>query len=277
MPGDWLSSWGGSVGEPPRAWLGAPQVLRGSVQGEYPKGSLRSIPSSMRKYTGHPKWSVQTPQVLRGKRCPGAPPSALPGAPQVLRGSPHTQAAVRLAPQPGAGGNNTGSEGAAWTRPQSGTLGTPRKGPAACRPWATCRGQPRDVPSGQGLSMRTAAGSWRRAQPSAPSTLGSALRCQQGSPDSSRGNSGQRTVGRPGLLSLPTGLRAPSSPQAALRAPRLPQHRLLSQAHAQQWVTSVLSTLPSPHPIQSTLEPKAPVLQRWEKETDEELVKGIPS
>lgn len=211
----------------------------------------------MRKYTGHPKCSVGAPQVLRGKRCPGAPPSALPEAPQVLRGGPHTQAAVRrLAPQPGAGGNNSGSKGAAWTRPRSGTLGPPRKGPAACRPQATCRGQPRDVPSGQGPSMRTAAGSRRRAQPSAPSTLGSALGCRQGSPDSSRGNSGQRTVGRPGLLSLPTGLRSPNSPQAALRAPRLPQHRLSSQAHAQQWVLASCPPYPPPTPFRALWSPR---------------------
>ena len=67
---------------PPRAWPGAPQVLRGSIQGEYPKRSLRSIPSSMRKYTGHPKCSVGVPQVLRGRRCPGVPQVLCQGHPE---------------------------------------------------------------------------------------------------------------------------------------------------------------------------------------------------
>ena len=96
-------------------------------------------------------------------------------------------------------------------------------------------------------------------------------------PRQQQGEQGPEDRGKAGSAQPPPRPRSPGSPQAALRASQLPRHRLSSQAHVQQWVPSILSTLPPPHPIQSTLEPMAPVLQRWEKETDEELAKGIPS
>ena len=126
-----------------RTYRGAPKSLAGST------------PSSKRKYTGgipqalsqeHTKFYeevYQAPQVFGGstssskrEEVPRGTPSALPGAPRVLRGSPPTQAALRrLAPQPGAGGNNTGSEGAAWTKHQSDTLAPLQEG--ASSPQAT--------------------------------------------------------------------------------------------------------------------------------------------
>ena len=66
-------------------------------------------------------------------------------------------------------------------------------------------------------------------------------------PRQQQGEQGPEDRGKAGSAQPPPRPRSPGSPQAALRASQLPRHRLSSQAHVQQWVPSILSTLP-PHP-----------------------------